>query len=102
MRKIIHWIISLSPNIRKWVLKNWYQLLNYYLYKQNYPFLNYGYCDNNPPIELSVNDEEFRYSIQLYNQLLSKIDLKEKHILEIGSGRGGGASFINKYFDHAG
>ena len=102
LRKIVHWVISLSPNIRKRVLKNWYELFNHYLHKQNYPFLNYGYCDNNPPIELSVNDEEFRYSIQLYNQLLSKIDLREKHILEIGSGRGGGANFINQYFDHAG
>jgi hypothetical protein len=52
LRKIVHWVISLSPNIRKRVLKNWYELLNHYLYKQNYPFLNYGYCDNNPPIEL--------------------------------------------------
>ena len=59
-------------------------------------FLNYGYADHNR-LELRKEDEDNRYSIQLYNHIANSIRLEELDILEVGCGRGGGASYIARY-----
>lgn len=50
---------------------------------------------------LNPEDELNRYSIQLYARVVGKCDLREKDVLEIGCGRGGGASFVARYFHPA-
>ena len=60
-------------------------------------FMNYGYSKNNHKIKLYENDEKNRYSAQLYNLVATGIDIKGKDILEVGCGRGGGLSYINRY-----
>lgn len=62
-------------------------------------FINYGYQSLNGhlPLELDPGDEPNRYGIQLYNYVVSKISIAGKDAVEIGSGRGGGASFIKRY-----
>ena len=60
-------------------------------------FMNYGYHDPDKSLALENADETNRYSIQLYNHLTDMVDLKNKDIVEIGSGRGGGLSYIAKY-----
>lgn len=65
-------------------------------------FLNYGYENldsEREDLELEEDDESERYCLQLYNHTISGVDLKGKDILEVGSGRGGGASFITRYYD---
>ncbi len=65
-------------------------------------FLNYGYVSLDPNcehFELDESDELERYGLQLYNHTVSDVSLKGKDILEVGSGRGGGASFITRYFE---
>ena len=59
-------------------------------------FLNYGYADHNR-IELKQEDEDNRYSIQLYNHIADSVRLENLDILEVGCGRGGGASYIARY-----
>lgn len=64
-------------------------------------FMNYGYISfdsNHRPPELGPEDENFRYQIQMYHYLASTVDWTDAHALEVGSGRGGGASFITRYF----
>lgn len=64
-------------------------------------FMNYGYISfdpNHQPPELGPGDENFRYQIQMYHYLASAVDWTDSHALEVGSGRGGGASFITRYF----
>jgi ubiquinone/menaquinone biosynthesis C-methylase UbiE len=61
-------------------------------------FMNYGYSANNYTLKLNHEDEKNRYSIQLYNYVASAIDVKGKDILEVGCGRGGGISYINRAF----
>jgi len=61
-------------------------------------FMNYGYHDPDKPLPLEKADETNRYSIQLYNHLTDIVDLKNKKIVEIGSGRGGGLAYIAKYY----
>ncbi len=60
-------------------------------------FLNYGYADNKK-LELKKEDENNRYSIQLYNHVVASIRLEGLDILEVGCGRGGGASYVARYF----
>ncbi|MDF1513955.1 MAG: class I SAM-dependent methyltransferase, partial [Anaerolineae bacterium] len=63
--------------------------------------MNYGFmplrADESEP-KLSIQDEINRFSIQLYHHLASTVDLKERRVLEIGSGRGGGAHYLKRYF----
>jgi len=61
-------------------------------------FMNYGYSKDNQKIELDENEEKDRYSIQLYQLAATGTDIKGKDILEIGCGRGGGLSYINRHF----
>ena len=60
-------------------------------------FMNYGYHDPDCQLKLDRKDETNRYSIQLYNHLTELIEIKDKDLVEVGSGRGGGLSFIAKY-----
>jgi ubiquinone/menaquinone biosynthesis C-methylase UbiE len=60
-------------------------------------FMNYGYSKDNHKIKLDENDEKNRYSAQLYNLVATGVDVRGKDILEIGCGRGGGLSYINRY-----
>ena len=61
--------------------------------------MNYGYDynDENKEPKLEVRDEKYRYCIQLYQHRLDELNVKVKTILEIGSGRGGGASYTARY-----
>ena len=62
--------------------------------------MDYGYAglgENINTINLEDCDEPFRLPIQLYHHLASSINFQGKDILEVSCGRGGGASFINRY-----
>ena len=62
--------------------------------------MNYGYAplqDHSDTVRLDETDEPNRYFIQLYHHVGSAVDLTNRHVLEIGSGRGGGASYIKRY-----
>ena len=61
--------------------------------------MNYGYDSPNLSLKLENDDEIERYPIQLYHHVASLSDLKDKIVLEVGSGRGGGASYIARYLN---
>lgn len=65
--------------------------------------MNYGYqpTDESTRLELSQDDEPDRYCVQLYYAVASAIDLNGLDVLEVGSGRGGGASFVKQYLSPA-
>lgn len=69
--------------------------------KQDWTFMNYGYAPHSEDarIVLHADDEINRYCIQLYHHLASAVDLRGLKLLEVGSGRGGGADYIKRYFD---
>lgn len=58
-------------------------------------FLNWGY-EEDPPmaVPLAASDEANRFCIQLYHRTATQVDLSGKRILEVGSGHGGGASYL--------
>lgn len=61
--------------------------------------MNFGYAPfaHEPVLQLKSEDEINRYPIQLYHYLAAKINLAALDVLEVGSGRGGGAVFIKNY-----
>lgn len=66
------------------------------------PFWNYGYVpvdENEPTLELEPEDEPFRLNIQLYHHVANQVDLKGLDVLEVGSGRGGGAYYMKHYLN---
>ena len=85
----------------EWVFRIWYWYVNRSDVNSEILFMNYGFSDKNQDILLDAQDERNRYSLQLYHQLAVETDLKNKDIVEIGSGRGGGLSYIVKSFSPA-
>lgn len=62
--------------------------------------MNYGYAvldASSISDDLLEADKPFVYHIQLYDHLFSQLDLHGKDVVEIGSGRGGGGYFANRY-----
>jgi hypothetical protein len=58
--------------------------------------MNYGYSEPGVVIPLDERDEKNRYSVQLYHQMAEMTDLKNKDVVEVGSGRGGGLEYISR------
>lgn len=88
-------------NFREGLFRIWYWYVNKKDKNAEILFLNFGYSDRNQQIVIDEQNEHNRYSIQLYHHLASAIDLKNKDIVEIGCGRGGGLSYITKNFSPA-
>jgi len=61
-------------------------------------FMNYGFLgDGADAPRLLPEDEPVRASIQLYHHVAAAVPLKNKDVLEVGCGRGGGASYVARY-----
>ena len=66
----------------------------------DWAFMNYGYAPatgdiGRPPLRSC--DERDRLCIQLYFHAIDHCDFRDRDVLEVGSGRGGGASYISHY-----
>jgi len=66
----------------------------------NYGFAYPGDSEVKPP-ELEPGDEPDRLCIQLYHKVVSPVPLDGLEVLEVGSGRGGGCSYIARYLGPA-
>ena len=95
--KVIFFLVNLFPNIKKYCWKLWYNFISNRFKDDYFKFMNYGYYNEELDISLEANDEIERYPIQLYHHLCIQTELKDKIIVEVGSGRGGGANFIARY-----
>lgn len=73
-----------------------YELLAKRVPAAEWQFMNYGYVPNSDEKPLSLPDDPKiqKYPLQMYHYLALKTCLEGKHVLEIGSGRGGGAKHI--------
>jgi ubiquinone/menaquinone biosynthesis C-methylase UbiE len=91
---------ELPRMIRKPLWQIWHKLLIRYDEEGAVNFMNYGYngLNGEKKIFLYEEDEMNRYCIQLYDRVVRNNELKDKNVLEVGSGRGGGASYIARYY----
>ena len=97
LKTIILIILKLSPSSKKWFWEKWYDIFAKKARNSNLKLMNYGYHASEFNLDLEDGDENERYPIQLYHFVSSHADIKNKNILEVGSGRGGGASYIARY-----
>ena len=97
IQRIIVWIIKFSPSSKRWFWKFWYNLFAKKSGSHAFRFMNYGYDEDGYCLDLLEEDESERYSIQLYHHTVTQIDISKKNLLEVGSGRGGGSSYIQRY-----
>ena len=99
MLKLLVSVIEKRPALRRRVWQVWYQHLAGYRIS-NWTFMNYGYVcrnDAHSPLLLDQSDESDRCCIQLYHRVAGAVDLENQTVLEVGSGRGGGASYVTRY-----
>lgn len=80
-----------------------YELLAKRISAQDWQFMNYGYMpnENEPPVFLPDDPKVQKYPMQMYHYLAAKTQIKGKHVLEVGSGRGGGARYVAGSFQPA-
>ena len=85
------------PKLRHCLWRWWYDLLARSDGDSDLLLMNYGYVPlsgDQQYLELDPADEPFRYPLQLYDHVVSRLDLTGKDVLEVGCGRGGGAAFL--------
>lgn len=100
MKNLVDNYCELPAAIRRPMWRIWHSLLIHFDSDYTVNFMNYGFAGMNgdKPIVLEKEDEKNRYCIQLYDHVISRIELKNRKVLEIGSGRGGGAHYIARYY----
>jgi len=94
------WVYRLPQGIHNFLSRRWYENMSRLDRDADMIFMNYGWVDLNPAapsLSLRPEDEANRYSIQLYHRVASAVPLAGADVLEVGSGRGGGASYIMRY-----
>lgn len=86
--------------VRRFVWQACYETLAKRVPTPDWAFMNYGYAPapvDMEPLPLRPSDEPDRLCIQLYLHAIDHFDVRDKDVLEVGSGRGGGASYICRY-----
>ena len=99
LHRVPYLVYRISPGLGKISVRVWYQYITRFDKHHEMVFMNYGFAgiDGAPPPILLEKDEADRYCIQLYHHLAGSIDMAGRDVLEVGSGRGGGSSYIARY-----
>lgn len=99
LTNIFAFFLKISPRLKRAVWKKLYEYLSKKYPTAEWTFMNYGYESCNEPIAIPLKEEEERdrYMIQLYHHVATAVDLVDKDVVEVGSGRGGGSSYIKRY-----
>lgn len=100
MRKIVTYYLDASMGMKKILWRMMHRMIINRFEGFEVVFLNYGYeylNSNKKQPQLEKKDEKERYCLQLYHSTVEEVNLENKDILEIGCGRGGGASYITRY-----
>jgi SAM-dependent methyltransferase len=81
--------------IREGLFRLWYWYVSKADRNAEVLFMNYGYNDSHQPQDAAAND---CYCTGLYHHLLSQAEIRDKDIVEIGCGRGGGLAYVSSAF----
>lgn len=98
--KLFRTVIRKSPFFRRVLWKVSYNYLARNYNHGFWNFMNYGFATTVPnavPLALQEIDEADRYCIQLYHEVAGAVPLTGLNVLEVGCGRGGGASYVARY-----
>jgi SAM-dependent methyltransferase len=86
------------PAVKRWAWRLLYEVLARRVRIPEWRFMNFGYAelDGGRPIELEERDEIERHALQMYAQVAAAASLAGRDVLEVGSGRGGGAAWLHR------
>lgn len=96
MIKFIIYILKRFAWFKRLNAKVTYETLAKKIPAAEWQFMNYGYVPNSqePALTLPENPKLQKYPLQMYHYLALKAPLQSKNVLEVGSGRGGGANHV--------
>ena len=91
-------LLESSPALRRLLWRWWYGRLAGKYTARDWTFMNYGYVPpaGTAPLQLDPADEPDRFCAQLYDYVARPAQIANADVLEVGSGRGGGASFLTR------
>lgn len=97
---------GISPRLRKRAWRSLYDFMARRWADTDWRFMNYGYMPDRvgsgtgarQRFDLAAADEPDRPFIGLYHHAIEGLPVDGARILEIGSGRGGGCSYIARYY----
>jgi SAM-dependent methyltransferase len=97
---VTRWLKDHFPGLRQAISWRWYDYFSALDRDAEVLVMNYGYAPLNgeSSAELLPEEEKDRYPLEMYHHLASALPWKGKDALEVGSGRGGGASYIVRRF----
>jgi SAM-dependent methyltransferase len=100
---LVNRIVSIAharPRVWRWLWRNWYQFLARRYTDARWTCMNCGFVPPSgaAPLALGPDDEADRACLQLYARVVGEHALAGRDVLEIGSGRGGGAAFVARTF----
>jgi len=95
------WLLNRSPAVRRALWRSFFDLLAWRFDNIGWwTLMNYGYADpacSTRALPLDPADAAERYPIALYHHVATLAPLGGRRVLEVGSGRGGGASYVARY-----
>jgi SAM-dependent methyltransferase len=100
MMRTLDRVNRVIPGLGRLTVKLWYHYMTRLDRNADMIFMNYGFADLDDQavrVHLEPDDEKTRLGIQLYHHVAGSVDLRGKDVLEVGSGRGGGASYVARY-----
>lgn len=87
---------SLKKTAFKYAVRGLYNMISFVNPDSNLTVLNYGFY-NGQEIPADPEDEPNLLRLSLYHHVASAVDLSGKDVLEVGSGRGGGLSYVARH-----
>ena len=97
--KLLVWFVHSGPSTKRWFWRTWYNIFAKMARGPDFRFMNYGYAKDGFFPDLFPEDQIERYPIHLYHHTVTQTNVANKVVLEVGSGRGGGASYISRYLN---
>lgn len=95
------WVLNRTPPLRRTLWRLFFDVLaNRFGDVGWWTLMNYGYADldcSTRALALDPADDPERYPIALYHHVATLAPIAGREVLEVGSGRGGGASFVARY-----
>ena len=86
--------------MRRYMWRGLFELVAFYFRRAEFwTFMNYGYAGDDLAglPKLDGKDLAQRYAVYLYHRVAASVDLRNRVVLEVGSGRGGGASYVKRH-----
>ncbi len=91
--------ILVRPKLRQKLWAWWYPFFTRRIRAQGVDFLNYAFEEAEAPrLNLAAADEPDRPNIQLYEHVRGGVELRDRRVLEVSCGHGGGASYFARTY----